>query len=75
VSPIDLTIPTRIRLNLANPIPTNCAVDIWYRLTPDSQEVVTAGIYDNLSNEEEMLRGRQLTFFSGPLTAQSSDIG
>jgi hypothetical protein len=72
VSPIDLTVPTRIRLKLANPIPTNCTVDIWYRLVPDSQEVVRAGIYDDLSNEEEMLHGRQLTFFSGPLTAQPS---
>lgn len=69
-SPIDLTSPGRIRLKLALPVATGEAIDIWYRLTPDSPYVIEAGIYDNALDDDGISRGRQLQLSTIPFTIQ-----
>jgi hypothetical protein len=71
VNPIDMSLPDRIRLKLADPLAEGVAVDVWYRMTPDTPEIVASGVYDN-NVDDNLPLGRQLAFFAGPIRARAA---
>ena len=59
-TPVDLTNPTQITINLASAPTEPAAFDVWYRLPPDTSTIVAGAIYDNATDSDGITRGRQL---------------
>jgi hypothetical protein len=59
-TPLDLSDPSKIGLQLAAAPTEPQALDVWYRRPPDTATVISGAIYDNATDGDGITRGRQL---------------
>lgn len=70
VSGLSIASATEIDLMLATVPADNQALDVWYRLADSDTAAVTgSGIYDNATDADGLVTGRQLQLASSALTA------
>ena len=68
-TPINLSNPAQITLQLAATPTEPAAFDVWYRRSPDTASIVTSAIYDNIVDGDGLTIGRQLWDNAAAITA------
>lgn len=66
-TPIDLSNPARIGLQLAAAPTEPAGFDVWYRRRPDTAFTIGSAIYDNVTDGDGITNGRQLAIITEPL--------
>ena len=75
VTPLDLSNPAQIGVQLASASVEPAAFDIWYRLPPDTSANITSGVYDNVGDSGNGLtQGRQLSLVATAITALQPQV-
>jgi hypothetical protein len=68
IASISTASPAQIQIVLASAPTEPAALDVWYRLPPDTSTIIAAGIYDNVVDGDALTQGRQLALVPSAMT-------
>lgn len=68
VSSFAINSATEVQITLSTAPAGTTALDVWYRITPDTAATVASGIYDNVTEADGLTQGRQLSLRTTALT-------